>query len=142
MNKINFTKEHLATLKANIADLVLNATIINGPMGQSYDVFNLANTLSITSLQTLSSFLAKKRASLSASNEWVENPNKKEIEELDFLMSTISLIIGYKLKQQEIADNAREKARLESQLSELKESQKTPGELIAELEAKIASIDA
>ena len=55
-------------------------------------------------------------------------------------MDTISLIIGYKLKQQEDADNAREKARLEKQLSELEEAQKTPGELIAELKAKIASL--
>ena len=53
MGKINFTKEHLANLKANIAELVLNGTIINGPMGQSYDIFNIVNTLSIASNHSL-----------------------------------------------------------------------------------------
>ena len=138
--KINFTKDHLANLKANIADLVLGGTIINGPMGQSYDVFNLVNTLSISSLRSLSAFLGKKKANLSVNDEWLENPNAEEVQELEFLMDTISLIIGYKLKQQEDADNAREKARLEKQLSELEEAQKTPSELIAELKVKIASL--
>lgn len=142
MAKINFTKEHLANLKDNIAKLVLNGTIVNGPMGQSYDVFNLANTLSISSLRALSAFLSKKKASLSVGDEWLENPHQKEVEELTFLIDTISLIIGYKLKQQEDNDNAREKARLEKQLNDLEESQKTPSELIAELRAKIAAIDA
>lgn len=138
---INFTKEHLANLKANIAELVLAGTVINGPMGQSYDVFNLVNTLSISSLRSLSGFLGKKKASLSTDDEWVENPHQEEVKELQFLIDTISLVIGYKLKAQEEADNAREKARLEKQLNELKESQKTPGQLIAELEAKIAAIN-
>ena len=139
--KINFTKEHLAQLKANIAELVLNGTIINGPMGQNYDIFAIVNNLSIASLRTISAFLQKKKASLSVDDEWVENPHKAEVEELTFIIDTISLVIGYKLKNIEIEDNAREKARLEKQLNELKESQKTPAELIAELEAKITAID-
>lgn len=139
--KINFTKEHLAKLKANIAELVLNGTIIAGPMGQNYDIFNIANTLSVASLRTISAFLQKKKANLSAGDEWVENPHEEEVKELQFIIDTISLVIGYKLKNIELEDNAREKARLEKQLAELKESQKTPAELIAEIEAKITAID-
>lgn len=139
--KINFTKEHLAALKANIAELVLRGTIIPGPVGQSYDIFNIVNTLSTTSLRTISAFLQKKKAGLSVDDEWVENPHKAEVEELQFVIDTISLVIGYKLKNIEIEDNLREKARLEKQLNELKESQKTPAELIAELEAKITAIE-
>lgn len=139
--KINFTTEHLNKLKANIAELVLNGTVITGPMGQTYDIFNLANTLSISSLRSLSAFLSKKKASLSVDDEWLANPHQAEVEELSFLIETISLIIGYKLKEQEISENERERERLEKQLNELKQSQKSPAELIAELEAKITALN-
>lgn len=141
MNKINFTKEHLATLRSNIADLIIDGVIINGPMGQSYDGFSLMNTLSIKSLVSLSAYIGKKKADLSVEDEWIENPNTEEVKRLQFIMETISLIIGYKRKQQELADNAREKARLEKQIAELEESQKTPAELLAELKAKAAALD-
>ena len=141
MNKINFTKEHLDKLRSNIADLIIDGVIVNGPMGQSYDGFSLMNTLSIKSLSALSAYVGKRKADLSVEDEWVENPNSKEIKELQFIQDTISLIIGYKRKQQELADNAREKARLEKQIAELEESQKTPAELLAELKAKAAALD-
>ena len=141
MNKINFTKEHLATLRSNIADLIIDGAIINGPMGQSYDGFSLMNTLSIKSLASLSAYIGKKKADLSVEDVWIENPNAEEVKRLQFIKETISLIIGYKRKQQELADNAREKARLEKQITELEESQKTPAELLAELKAKAAALD-
>jgi len=140
MATINFTKEHLAKLKENIATIVLDGTIVNGPMGQSYDAFSLVNATSIKSLQTLSGFLGTRKANLSASDEWVENPNAEEIAKIDFLLETISLIIGFKRKEQERKDNARELARVEKQIAELEEAQKTPQELIAELKAKAATL--
>lgn len=140
MVTINFTKEHLAKLKENIATLVLDGTIINGPMGQSYDAFALVNAMSIKSLQTLSGFLGTKKANLSASDEWVENPNAEEIAKIDFLMETVSLIIGFKRKEMERKDNARELARIEKQIAELEESQKTPQQMLAELKAKAATL--
>ena len=140
MATINFTKEHLAKLKENIATLVLDGTIINGPMGQSYDAFALVNAMSIKSLQTLSGFLGTKKANLSTTDEWVENPNAEEIAKIDFIMETVSLIIGFKRKEMERKDNARELARIEKQIAELEESQKTPQQMLAELKAKAATL--
>ena len=140
MVTINFTKEHLAKLKDNLATMVLEGTIVNGPMGQSYDAFALVNAMSIKSLQSLSGQLGTKKANLSISDEWVENPNAAEIAKIDFIMETVSLIIGFKRKEQERRDNARERARLEKQISDLEEAQKTPQELLAELKAKAAAL--
>ena len=140
MATINFTKEHLAKLKENIATLVLDGTIINGHMGQSYDAFALVNAMSIKSLQTLSGFLGTKKANLSTTDEWVENPNAEEIAKIDFIMETVSLIIGFKRKEMERKDNARELARIEKQIAELEESQKTPQQMLAELKAKAATL--
>ena len=138
--KINFTKEHLAQLKANIATLVLDGTIINGPMGQTYDAFSLVNTLSIKSLQALSGYLSTVKAKLSVSDEWVENPNQEEINKIEFLLETVSLVIGFKRKEQERKDNARELARVEKQIEELEAAQKSPQQLLEELKAKAASL--
>lgn len=140
MATINFTKEHLAKLKENIATMVLDRTIVNGPMGQSYDACSLVNEMTITSLQSLSTQLVAKKAKLSISDEWVENPNVEEIAKIDFILETISLVIGFKRKEQECKDNARERARLEKQILDLEEAQKTPQELLAELKAKAAAL--
>ena len=140
MATINFTKEHLTKLKENIATMVLDRIIVNGPMGQSYDACSLVNEMTITSLQSLSAQLVAKKAKLSISDEWVENPNATEIAKIDFILETISLIIGFKRKEQERKDNARERARLEKQISDLEEAQKTPQELLAELKAKAAAL--
>ncbi len=137
---INFTKEHLSKLKDNIAALVLDGTIINGPMGQTYDAFSLANTLSIKSLQALSAHLNAVKAKLSVADEWVENPNQDKINELDFILETVSLIIGFKRKEQERKDNARERERIEKQIAELENAQKSPQQLLDELKAKAASL--
>lgn len=140
MATINFTKEHLSKLKDNVATLVLDGTIINGPMGQTYDAFSLVNTLSIKSLQALSGYLSTVKAKLSVSDEWVENPNQEEINKIDFLLETVSLVIGFKRKEQERKDNARELARVEKQIEELEAAQKSPQQLLEELKAKAASL--
>ena len=137
---INFTNEHLSKLKDNVATLVLDGTIINGPMGQTYDAFSLVNTLSIKSLQALSGYLSTVKAKLSVSDEWVENPNQEEINKIDFLLETVSLVIGFKRKEQERKDNARELARVEKQIEELEAAQKSPQQLLEELKAKAASL--
>lgn len=137
---INFTKEHLSKLKDNVATLVLDGTIISGPMGQTYDAFSLVNTLSIKSLQALSGYLSTVKAKLSVSDEWVENPNQEEINKIEFLLETVSLVIGFKRKEQERKDNARELARVEKQIEELEAAQKSPQQLLEELKAKAASL--
>lgn len=141
MTKINFTSSHLDELKRLIADYVLNNKIIIGSLGQQYNVNDLINTLSIGSLRAISTILNKKKATLSSSDEWIENLNADKIIELEEQLQLVSLIIGYKLKQEEIAANSKERERLEKQLKDLEDSQKTPADLIAELRQKISELE-
>ena len=138
--KINFTKDNENELRSLISDSVLNKCIYTGPMGQEYDVFNLVNGMAVSSLRSLSQFVQNKISKLSVADEWIDNPNADEIANLETEKKLLSLIIGWKLYQQEITENAREKERLTKQLNELIESQKTPEDLIAELKAKISEL--
>lgn len=138
--KINFTKDNENELRSLISDSVLNKCIYTGPMGQEYDVFSLVNGMAISSLRSLSQFVQNKISKLSVADEWIDNPNADEIAKLETEKKLLSLIIGWKLYQQEITENAREKERLTKQLNELIESQKTPEDLIAELKAKISEL--
>lgn len=135
-----FTKEDENELRSLISDSVLNKHIYIGPMGQEYDVFNLVNGMAISSLRNLLQFVQNKISKLSVADEWTDNPNADEIASLETEKRLIYLIIGWKLYQQKIIENAREKERLTKQLNELIESQKTPEDLIAELKAKISEL--
>lgn len=135
--KINFTSENETMLRNFIADSVLNGKLYYGPMGQEYTVYDLVNRLSINSLRSLSQGIQAKIGKLSVGDEWIENPNAEEIVSLELAKKLISLIIGWKLYQDELRENAKEKERLMKQLNDLQESQKSPAELIAELMQKI-----
>ena len=138
---INFTKENENELRSLIADSVLNKCIYSGPMGQEYDVFELVNGMAVSSLRALAQFVQNKITKLSVADEWTENPNAEEISKLEAEKKLISLTIGWKLYQQQLAENAKEKARLTKQLDELVQSQKTPQELISELQQKIKELE-
>lgn len=141
MAKINFTDEHMLRLRTLIADAVLYNSVVSGPMGQSYTVIDLMHCLSISSLRSLSASLSKKRAALSVEDEWVENPNAEKIVLLDKQLDLINLIIGYHLKNQEIEANRIEKERIQTQIDELIQAQKSPKELVADLQAKLAELE-
>ena len=55
--KINFTSENEKELKNLIADAVLNRSVFYGPIGQTYNVFELVDALGINSLKVLSNTL-------------------------------------------------------------------------------------
>ena len=141
MRKINFTKENEAELRSLIADSVIEKCIYSGPIGQEYDVFDLVNGMSIASLRSLSQFVQNKISKLSVEDEWVSNPNAETLQKLDTEKKLISLVIGWKLYQQELSENAKEKERLTKQLNELIESQKSPADLITELKQKISELE-
>lgn len=138
---INFTKENENELRSLIADSILGKCIYSGPMGQEYDVFELVNGMAVSSLRSLAQFVQNKITKLSVADEWTENPNAEEISKLEAEKKLISLTIGWKLYQQQLAENAKEKARLTKQLDELVQSQKTPQELISELQQKIKELE-
>lgn len=139
-NMKTFTKENENELRLLISDSILNKCIYSGPIGQEYDVFDLVNGMSVSSLRNLSQFVCNKISKLSVEDEWIDNPNADLISELETEKNLISLIIGWKLHQQDLNEKAREKERLTKQLNDLVESQKTPEDLIAELKAKISEL--
>ena len=141
MAKINFTPEHLKQLRALIADAVMYNSVTTGPMGQNYSVIELMHTLSINSLRAISASLSKRRAALAVDDEWVENPNAAKIVELDTQLQLINLIIGYQLKNQEIEANKIEKERIQKQIDELVQAQKSPKELLEDLQAKLTELE-
>ena len=141
MVKINFTDEHMLRLRTLISDSVLYNSIIVGPMGQNYTVIDLMHCLSINSLRSLSASISKKRAALSIEDKWIENPNATKIAQLDDQLELIDLMIGYQLKAQEIETNKIEKERIQKQIDELVQSQKSPQDLIADLQAKLSELD-
>lgn len=138
--KINFTPENEKELKNLIADAVLNKSVFYGPIGQTYDVFELVDALSINSLKVLSNHIQSDISKLSIDDEWTENPNKEKIKELEVSKRLISLIIGWRLYQIELEEKVKEKVRLQKRLDDLMESQKTPEELISELKSKIEAL--
>lgn len=141
MKKINFTTENETKLRSLIADSVINKDIYVGPMGQEYDVWDLVNGMTISSLRVLSESIQNKISKLSVEDEWVENPNTEKLAWLEKSKQLISLIIGWKLYQAEKAEIEKERVRLTKQLNDLIESQKTPEDLIAELRKKISDLE-
>ena len=140
MKKINFTEENERELRSLIADSVLNKCVYLGPMGQEYNVFDFVNGMAVSSLRSISQFVQNKISKLSVADEWIENPNVEKIAELETERLLLSLIIGWKLYQQQLEENAKEKERLTKQLNDLIEAQKNPEDLIAELRKKIEEL--
>lgn len=140
MGKVNFTAEDFNKLKEMVATAVIDNVLVSGPMGQIYNVYELVHTLSIRSLRSLSASLTKKRADLAVDDGWVENPNEDKIAALDFQVTLISYIIGYKLREEEKRSELIEKEAIMQQLAELERSQKSPAEIMEDLRKRLAEL--
>ena len=141
MAKINFTDEHMLRLRTLIADAVLNNSVISGPMGQNYNVIELVHCLTPESLITVNDVLKRKRDRLAIDDDWIANPNQEEIVKLDDKIELVKLIRGYKIKLADEKSNRIEKERIQTQIDELIQAQKSPKELIADLQAKLAELE-
>ena len=140
MAKINFTNENMAQLREKIADAIIDNIVVKGPLGQEYTVPELMQ-LSTNSLKALSNHLEKTIAQLTTEDEWIENPNEILIKNITFKKELVSLIRGYKLYLDELATRERERERIIEQIKQIEESQKTPGDLLKELQDKLASLE-
>lgn len=138
--KINFTKEHEEKLDALAIKALKENTVIQTSLGQYLNITELMHTTSINQLNNIRTNLLKQIQKKEEGDEWVETDNSildkmKETKEL------VNLIIGWKRKNTEIAENKAKKAKLEETLKQLKESTKTPEDRIKELEAKLAELE-
>lgn len=142
MAKINFTKEHKAKMEALLLAMLMANRAISTKMGQLLDVVALLHTTTINTLNDIRINLDSQIAKREKTDEWVETDyNQKLLDQLRADRELVNLVIGYKRKKQELADNKAKKEALTSQLAQLEESQKTPEDKIKELKAQLAEID-
>lgn len=139
--RINFTPEHLTRLKELSIDFLFNNKVIHSKVGISMNIHELLHLTTINSLNNIRQECKSLVRRIEDKDEWIvgesDSAALKEAKESEEL---VNLIIGYKRYQNEQNSILRKKAALQEQLNELKESQKTPAERIAEIEAQIAQL--
>ena len=141
MAKINFTEANLAQLKElAIKFLMENRTITYGIGNQVYSIVTLMHTTSINTLNNIRLALSKMIEAQESKDEWTD-PDNSKLALLKENKELVNLIIGWKRKNLEIAENKKMKEKLTQQLAALKESTKTPEDRIKELEAKLKEYD-
>lgn len=142
MAKINFTSQHFDNLCAGVLEMALKNSTISTKMGTPLNVLELLHTTTIGTLNGIRLSLSKQIETLENQDEWVaENTSQTKLESLKSLKETVNLIIGYKRYQLEKEETAKKRKELESQLTMLKESQKTPEDKIKEIEEQLKSLD-
>jgi GTPase involved in cell partitioning and DNA repair len=131
----------LTRLKELSIDFLFNNKVIHSKLGNPMNIHELLHLTTINSLNNIRQECKSLVRRIEDKDEWIicENDSialkeAKESEEL------VNLIIGYKRYQNEQNAILKKKAALQEQLNELKESQKTPAERIAEIEAQIAQL--
>ena len=137
--RINFTPEHLTRLKELSIDFLFNNKVIHIRLGNPMNIHELLHLTTINSLNNIRQECKSLIRRIEDKDEWIvcDSIALKEAKESEEL---VNLIIGYKRYQNEQNSILRKKAALQEQLNELKESQKTPAERIAEIEAQIAQL--
>lgn len=139
--RINFTPEHLTRLKELSIDFLFNNKVIHSKLGNPMNIHELLHLTTINSLNNIRQECKSLVRRIEDKDEWIVCENDsialKEAKESEEL---VNLIIGYKRYQNEQISILKKKAVLQEQLNELKESQKTPAERIAEIEAQIAKL--
>lgn len=139
MAKINFTTTHLNKLVSFASDYLFSGEVFKGPVGQILTVYDLIHTTSIDTLIKMRNELEKLIAKKTNVDDWIDTEYDK-LQQLKDKSEFVYLLIGYKRYKLEQTSIALEKEKLMRQLSELKESQKTPQERIKELEDQINNL--
>ena len=141
MAKINFTEANLTQLKElAIKFLMENRSITYGIGNQVYSIVALMHTTTINTLNNIRLTLGKMIETQESKDEWTD-PDNSKLALLKENKELVNLIIGWKRKNLEIAENKKMKEELTQQLAALKESTKTPEDRIKELEAKLKEYD-
>ena len=139
MQKINFTKEHQEKLDQFVLKMWKEDIVVFNAMNVPMNICNLKE-LTPNSLNNLKLFYDKKIQALESRDEWVDPENDK-IDLYRFIREGLNLLVGYKRKNTQIAENEARKKQLDKTISELRESQKTPEDKIKELEAERAALE-
>ena len=140
--KINFTKEHFASMYKLAMDMLLENEVVVTKMGQSLNIVELLHTTTVNTLNSIRLNLETKIKNLEGEDEWVASPaSQVKLNKAKEQKELVNLIIGYKRYQLEAMETAKKKADLTAKLKALKEQQKTPEDKIKELEAELAGLE-
>ena len=141
MGKINFTTENKARLEELAIKFLFANLPIQGPLGTAMRIEDLLHNTTINTLVSMNSHLKKQIASMDDLDEWsCTDADKWRLERMKENQELVSLVIGYKKWMAEQEEISEKKAELAAKLDQLKESQKTPAERIAELEKQLADL--
>ena len=138
-NKVNFTKEHQEKLDQFVLKMWKENIIVFNTMNVPMNICDLKE-LTPNSLNNLKLAYDKKIQALESRDEWVDPENDK-IDLYRFIREGLNLLVGYKRKNIEIAENEAKKKQLDKTIAELEESQKTPEDKLKELKAQRAALD-
>lgn len=137
--KINFTKEHEEKLDKFIVKMWKENIIVFNTMNVPMNICDL-NELTPNSLNNLKLAYDKKIQALESRDEWIDPENDK-IDLYRFIREGLNLLVGYKRKKIQIAENESKKKQLDKTIAELREAQKTPEDKLKELEAERAALE-
>lgn len=142
MVKVNFTKEHYAKLKELAFAMLVQNAVIRTKFGQALTIVELMHTQTIETLNGIRVAIGKSIEALENKDEWVATDTQQEtLSILKDRKELVNLIIGWKRYNEYIKESIAVREQLKAQLTELKESQKTPEDKIKELETKLAELD-
>lgn len=142
MAKINFTKEHFNKLHVLASEMLFANGTVTTKMGSVLNIIDLLHTTTIGTLNDIRLGFSKAIEKLENTDEWVaDDSTQAKLENLKNRKELVNLIIGYKRFLLEKESNARKKADLESKLSALRDSQKTPDERIKEIEEQLKGLE-
>ena len=138
--KINFTSAHMDRLVQLASNALFNRTVVNTKLGQVLNIYELLHTTSINQLNEIKASLSKKIEKVEESDEWVQ-PDNDRLEYFKNMKELVNLIVGWKRYNLELEEIKQEKETLMQEISELKESTKTPEDRIREKEEKLKELE-
>ena len=142
-NSINFTASHREDLEKLFVKLSFEGVVLHGQFGAN--ALTPHDMLHSTSLSTLKSLRTQLKKEISASeseeDEWsASTSEQKQLAMKKDWARYIHLVIGYLRSEAEKAKNADAVSKIDKQIAELEEANKTPEDKIKELQAKKAEL--
>lgn len=140
--KINFSKEHKASLDALVLAMLYSGQTLKTALGGELNIHQLLHETSIKSLQSFYGTTLKEIENQTKTDKWsMTDYQQNKLVGLQKMSELLDLLIGYKKSEEVKKTNAASILEKRKVLNQLKEEKKTPDERIAELAAELAALE-